>query len=245
MTFPAGAADAKSGIIELTYVRMRNTQDAMAQRTNDYLAKSYLPAVQRAGAKHVGAFSPIIGLGSPSTILLADYPDASTWEAAGRKLSEDKEAQKAYDAVYGVSSLPFLRMETMIFRGFPSVPMIEPPAAREGNRSHVFELRSYESTSPRSLARKIRMFEEGETALFRKIGMKVVFFGEALAGPNLPQLTYMLAFDDAAHRDKAWAEFVAHPEWNKMKNMPGVSDGEIVSNISNALLRPLPFSGIK
>ena len=244
MTFPAGAADAKPGIIELCYVRMRNTQDAMTQRTNDFLGKSYLPALKRAGAKQVGAFTNVIGAGNPSTILLSDYPDAATWEAASRKLRDDAELQKVAEPFYS-GPLPFLRMETVLFRGFPGVPMIEVPASRGENKTHVFELRTYESTSPRSLARKIRMFDEGETALFRKLGMKVVFFGEALAGPNLPQLTYMLAYDDMAARDKAWAEFVVHPEWNKMKNMPGVSDGEIVSNISNALLRPMPFSGIK
>ena len=61
MTFPAGAADAKPGIIELCYVRMRNTQDAMAERTNGFLAKSYFPALKRAGAKQVGAFTNMIG----------------------------------------------------------------------------------------------------------------------------------------------------------------------------------------
>jgi hypothetical protein len=72
-----------------------------------------------------------------------------------------------------------------------------------------------------------------------------VFFGEALSGPNLPQLTYMVGYEDWNAREKAWATFVGHPEWDKMKNQPGVSDGEVVSSISNALLRPLPFSGIK
>jgi hypothetical protein len=244
MTTPAGAADAKPGIIELTYVRMRNTQDSMTQRTNDFLGKSYLPALRRAGAKQVGAFTSIFGPSNPSTILLSDYPDAATWEAASLKLRDDKDLQKTAEPFYS-GPLPFLRMETTVFRGFPSVPMIEVPSARADNKSHVFELRTYESTSPRSLARKIRMFEEGETALFRKLGMKVVFFGEALAGPNLPQLTYMLAYDDAAARDKLWADFVSSPDWDKMKNMPGVSDGEIVSNISNALLRPMAFSTIK
>ena len=244
MTFPAGAADAKPGIIELCYVRMRNTQDAMAERTNGFLAKSYFPALKRAGAKQVGAFTNMIGAGNPSTILLSDYPDAATWEASSRKLRDDAELQKVAEPFY-TGPLPFLRMETIVFRGFPGVPMIEVPSARPQNQTHVFELRTYESTSPRSLARKIRMFDEGETALFRKLGMKVVFFGEALAGPNLPQLTYMLAYDDVTARDKAWGEFGSHPDWNKMKNMPGVSDAEIVSNISNALLRPLPFSGIK
>ena len=41
---PVFAASAKPSIIELSYIRMRNTQDAMVQRTNDYLAKSYVPA---------------------------------------------------------------------------------------------------------------------------------------------------------------------------------------------------------
>jgi hypothetical protein len=244
MTFPAAAADAKPGIIELCYVRMRNTQDAMTQRTNDFLGKSYLPALKRAGAKQVGAFTTLIGAGNPSTVLLSDYPDAAAWEAASRKLRDDADLQKVAEPFYS-GPLPFMRMETVVFRGFPGVPMIEVPSPRADNRTHVFELRTYESTSPRSLARKIRMFDEGETALFRKLGMKVVFFGEALAGPNLPQLTYMLAYDDVAAREKAWGEFGSHPDWNKMKNMPGVSDGEIVSNISNALLRPMPFSGIR
>jgi hypothetical protein len=244
MTYPAGAADAKSGIIELCYVRMRNTQDAMTQRTNDFLSKSYLPGLQKAGAKSVGAFTTLIGAGNPSTILLSDYPDAATWEAASRKMREDKEVQKAAEAFYA-GPLPFVRMETTVFRGFPSVPMIEVPSARADNKTHVYELRTYESNSPRSLARKIRMFEEGETALFRKLGMKVVFFGEALTGQNLPQLTYMLAYDDVAAREKAWSDFGSHPDWTKLKNMPGVSDGEVVSNISNSLLRPMPFSSIK
>ena len=53
------------------------------------------------------------------------------------------------------------------------------------------------------------MFDEGEIAIFRKVGMIPVFFGEALAGGNLPQLTYLLAYDDMAARDKSWAALVA------------------------------------
>jgi hypothetical protein len=133
----------------------------------------------------------------------------------------------------------------MLLRGFSTVPAIEAVAPRPENKTHVFELRTYESNNPRSLARKIRMFDEGEVAIFRKVGMKVVFFGEALTGQNLPQLTYMLAYDDMAAREKAWADFVQHPEWLKMKGQPGASDAEIVSSISNSMLRPLPFSPIK
>jgi hypothetical protein len=89
------------------------------------------------------------------------------------------------------------------------------------------------------------MFEEGEIALFRKLEMRPVFFGETIVGRDMPNLTYMLAFDDLAAREKAWNTFASHPEWNKMKSQPGLSDGEIVSNISNWIVRPLAFSQIK
>lgn len=238
------AANTKPSIIELSYIRMRNTQDSMVQRTNDFLAKSYVPALQRAGAKQVGAFTYVIGEGNPSTLLVAEYADASAWEGSGQKLRADKELLKAGDTFYA-GPLQYVRRESVILRGFSTMPGVQQPPALSGNRVHTFELRTYESNNQRTLARKIRMFDEGEIALFRKLGMTPVFFGEALAGRNLPQLTYMLAYDDMAARDKAWSTFVSHPEWTKMKNEPGVSDGEIVSNITNAILRPLPFSAIR
>ena len=244
MTLPLGAADTKPSIIELCYLRMRNTQDSMAQRTNDFLANSYVPAVQRAGAKRIGAFTNVIGADNPRTLLVTEYPDISAWEGASKKLGDDKELAKASESYYA-GPLQYIRKEIQLLRGFSTVPSIEVPARLPDGRTHIFELRTYESNHQRSLARKIRMFDEGEIALFRKLGMIVVFFGEAIAGPNLPQLTYMLGYDDLAARDKAWASFVSSPEWDKMKNQPGVSDGEIVSNISNAILRPLPFSSIK
>jgi hypothetical protein len=241
LTLAGNAADTKPSILELCNIRMRNTPEAMAQRTNDFLSKSYLPALQRAGARQVGAFTNVIGEGNPATILLSEYPDAATWETASRALREDKELVKASDGFYA-AGLPYVRKEIVVLRAFSSIPKIELPAA---GKSHIFELRTYESNNQRSLARKIRMFEEGEIALFRKLNMKPVFFGEALAGANLPQLTYMLVFDDLAAREKAWSAFGSSPEWNKMKNEPGVSDGEIVSNITNSILRPYPFSGIR
>ena len=75
--------------------------------------------------------------------------------------------------------------------------------------------------------------------------MLPVFFGETLIGRNMPNLTYMLAYDDWDARDKVWKTFGADPEWQKLRSTPGLTDPEIVSNISNAILRPLPFSPIR
>jgi hypothetical protein len=55
----------------------------------------------------------------------------------------------------------------------------------------------------------------------------------------------MLAYDDLAARDKTWSAFSADPDWQKLRATPGLSDADIVNNISNAILRPLPFSPIR
>jgi hypothetical protein len=72
-----------------------------------------------------------------------------------------------------------------------------------------------------------------------------VFFGQTLVGRNLPNLSYLLAFDDLAARERLWRSFGADPEWQKLRAQPGLSDAEIVSSISNTILRPLPFSPIR
>ena len=89
------------------------------------------------------------------------------------------------------------------------------------------------------------MFDDTEIKIFRRCGMLPVFFGETLIGRNLPNLTYMLAYDDLAAREKVWRAFAADPEWQKLRATPGLTDAEIVSNISNSILHPLPFSPIR
>jgi hypothetical protein len=106
-------------------------------------------------------------------------------------------------------------------------------------------LRTYESNNAATLRRKIEMFDKGEAAIFQRLGMRPVFFGEAIAGASLPHLSYMLCYDDLAARDRLWKAFGADPEWQKLRSQPGLSDAEIVSNISNVILRAAPSSDIR
>jgi hypothetical protein len=244
MSTPAGAADTKPRIIELRRFQLRNTPDAMTRRTTEYLEKTWAHALKRAGASVVGAFSSLIGEGSPYVLLLSEHADIGAWESAQSKALNDPDTAKAR-AEYYSGPLQFIRSEVTLLRGFPGFPTVQVPAAKQGGGTHIFEIRTYESNNPRTLARKIRMFDEGEHALFAKIGMLNVFYGETIVGRNMPNLTYMVGFDDLAHREKAWSAFGGHPEWKKMLAQPGVSDAEIVSNISNTIVRPLAWSAIK
>ena len=57
------------------------------------------------------------------------------------------------------------------------------------------------NNNERAAAKKIEMFNLHELALFRRVGLTPVFFGETLVGPLRPNLTYMLVFPDDAARE--------------------------------------------
>jgi hypothetical protein len=87
------------------------------------------------------------------------------------------------------------------------------------------------------------MFNQGgEIEIFRKAGLKPVFFGQALIGSKLPNLTYMVGFDDMEALEAGWKAFMAHPDWNALKNDEQYKD--TVSNITNWILRPTAASEI-
>ena len=57
-------------------------------------------------------------------------------------------------------------------------------------------------------------------------------------------MTYLLAWELLADRDKKWAAFQSDPEWIAARAKTEES-GQIVSNIVNQLLVPTKFSSVK
>jgi len=139
----------------------------------------------------------------------------------------------------------YARMESRLIRAFASLPSIEVPPQESGRAARVFELRVYEARNLRASQTKIKMFEEGEIAIFRKTGLLPVFFGQTVVGTGLPSLTYMLAYDTVEASAENWRKFLSHPDWIKLRAMPGYSDAEIVSNIHSCFLRPTNYSPIR
>jgi hypothetical protein len=235
---------AKPACFHLLYYYMRN--GTQLERTTKYLGDTFLPAARRAGAGTAGFFSAVIAPASPFILSLVSYPSLAALETVQEKLAADAPFQKGWDAYNTIGDPPYQRMEGTLLRAFPGMPSIVAPPADRQRAARIFELRTYESTDEKASNRKRKMFEDGEAAIFRRLGMNPVFFGQAtLLGRNLPNITYMLAFDDLAAREKLWKDFGADAEWRKLRAQPGLSDAEIVSNISNAILRPLAFSEIR
>ena len=205
-----------------------------------------IPALNRAGVKPVGVFNLSIGPESPTMYVLLTHQSLESVATTADRLAADAEYLAAGAAFINApaSDPSYVRVESSLMAAFHGMPKLEIPAPGDGNKSRIFELRTYESHSKKANRKKIEMFEKGEIAIFRRNGVQPVFFGETLIGANLPNLTYMVVFENQAAHDKNWAAFGADPEWKKLSHTPGYTDSEIVCNISNVFLRPAPYSQI-
>ena len=79
--------------------------------------------------------------------------------------------------------------------------------------------------------------------IFDAVGLEAVFYGEAVVGKNLPQLTYMAVYNDEAHRGEVWKKFLEHPKWMEMKGLEQYQD--TVSKIIAQHMVALPYSVIQ
>src|SRR4051794_39955281 len=191
----AAGAPMKNSILELRYFRMRNGNQM--QRTSEFLSQTLMPALNRAGAKAEGFFNALIGEQSPFALALVSYPSIAAAGETWDKLAADKAFQKGADEYSSMTELSYMRMENSLLRAFEGWPAVTPPKpAQQG--AHIFELRTYESSNVKASKRKIKMFNDAESGIFKRLGMQPVFFGETIVGRNMPNLTYMVTFDSLA-----------------------------------------------
>lgn len=213
---------------------------------DDFYANAAIPAMTRAGIGPIGVFSVMTGQDSPTMYVLIPHKSLESFATANDRIRSDPEFQKAGAEFLNAppSDPSYVRVESSLMVAFEGLPKIEVPASASGNKPRMFELRTYESHSKKANKKKIEMFNTGEIAIFRRTGLQPVFFGETLIGSKMPNLTYMLTFEDMATHDKNWHAFGSDPEWKKLSGTPGYTDPEIVSNISNVFLRPASYSQI-
>ncbi len=219
-----------------------------------YFSKALIPALNRLGVKSVGAFSeipvPPTGTPQPTTpplftpaaYLLIPYHSAEQMTAVTAGLWSDATYQQAAAEYLSVPATDAIydRVESSLYSAIEGLPQLATPTGKPT----LFNLRIYESHNEAAAKKKIEMFNQGELSIFRRVGLTPVFFGEALIGARLPNLTYLLAFQDEAARMTAWNTFRSDPEWKALRAIPEYEDKKIVSKITNKLLTPAEYSQI-
>ena len=252
MAGPAAAqtrsGGGKPGFFELRAFQLR--VGPQVKPMNDFLGEVYVPLLNKLGVQPVGAFQLTFGPHMPTLYLLSPYESLAQYEKVVARMAEELPRQKAPSAQAFLSATgaqpPYTRVETQLLRAFDSMPRLELPPETAKREPRIFELRVYETPSELGQSRKIEMFgpKMGELAIFRRVGLRPVLFASSVVGPRQPGFSYMLSFPDLAARDAAWKRFREDAEWQKLKVTPGYTDAEIMSNITDYILTPTPYSQI-
>jgi hypothetical protein len=219
------------------------TQEGMVDA---FLKDAYIPALHKAGISKVGVFKPVeTDTASYGKLIYVFIPYKTLEEYAELPgiLEKDKKyagAGKAFiDAPY--DKPPYKRQQSILLKAFLYMPEFAAPSYKTPPAERIYELRSYQSATEAKAAKKIQMFNQGgEIALFEKLKFNAVFYGEALAGDEKPNLMYMTTFSDMKSHDEHWKAFGEAPEWKKMSGLEEYKNA--VSKNTTHLLHPTSYS---
>jgi len=206
-----------------------------------FLRDAAIPALNRIGIDPVGVFYPWEGL-SPIYVLLR-HKSFNSFVGLTQRLGDDEEFMQAGAAFLDAPSdnPAYKRMTSSLMIAFEGMPHLETPIKKSGR---VLQLRTYESPSIKTGQKKIEMFNTAEIDIFRKTGLNPVFFGETLVGAKMPNLTYMLLFNDMDERKANWKRFGSSAEWKALRALPEYADKKILCGITNLYLKPADYSQI-
>ncbi|MHA4844170.1 NIPSNAP family protein [Flavitalea antarctica] len=215
--------------------------DAQQKLVEEYYEKAAIPALNRLGSKNIGVFREMEAKGQPKLFVLIPFSSIEAFTGMRDALIKDKAYQSGAEAYLKAEAKTpaYSRIQSSLLKSFTNLPQMIVPA----KKPRLLELRRYESHSELAGIKKIHMFNEGgEIEIFKRVGLDPVFFGETLIGEKIPNLTYMIAFDDMAEHDKNWKVFTTDPEWIKIKDLPEYKD--TVSTITRTFLAPADFSQV-
>ncbi|HRK17715.1 MAG TPA: NIPSNAP family protein [Hyphomicrobiaceae bacterium] len=107
----------------------------------------------------------------------------------------------------------------------------------------IYELRIYDCL-PGRLPALLKRFEDATLKLWDKHGIRQAGFFTTVIGPSSHRLTYLIAWESLAEREKKWGAFMADPEWIA-KRADSEKDGPILKNVESSILAPTAFSSVK
>lgn len=239
----ASAEAAEDKPTEVYELRVYTLPAEKQNQFDQFMSEAFIPASHRCGISAVGAFLEPAEKGAHKVYVLIVHPGADSVLNLTTKLAADENFRKAGSAFWDAKATDaaYTRFESSILKPIAGMPRLAKP---DSSQPRLLNLRVYESPSERAALKKIEMFNEGELAIFRRVGLTPVFFGSAVAGTVLPNLTYMLVFPNEEGRAGAWKQFIADAEWKKLKAIPEYADKDIVSRITNRILTPTKYSEI-
>ena len=213
-------------------------------RIHDYFSKALIPAMKRAGAGPALFLEALVAPHMPQAAVISVYNSIEQAFAARAKVAADAESRKGMEEWENHSEQPYEHLSSTLLQATPYCPeIVTKSEARKTPR--VFEVRVYHSPTWRQLAALHERFAGPEIKIFSRVGIHPVLYSSGVFGQNLPNLTYLIPFDDLAAREKAWAAFGVDPEWIKVRKESIDRAGQVSSVSQISLYRATPYSPVQ
>jgi len=215
------------------------------QKADLYFKEALLPRLKQIGIKNVGVFKlrPTETDTVKKIFLLIPFSSLNQFISLEDDLGKDEVYQTTgHDFLKApFNKPPYRRIESTLLKAFPDMPFMKAPALDGPKADRVYELRSYESATEAYHHNKVHMFNAGgEINLFESLGFNAVFYAQVISGSKMPNLMYMITFQNQASRDEHWKAFGGAPKWQELKAMPMYQNN--VSHIDVLLLYPTDYS---
>jgi hypothetical protein len=107
---------------------------------------------------------------------------------------------------------------------------------------HVYELRMYHTMPGKMDTLKAR-FRDNTIRIFNRFHMKSIGYWQPEESPE-SLLIYVLEHPSREADDKAWKDFNADPEWQKVKTA-SEANGKLVEKVDRWFMDPTDFSQLK
>lgn len=235
----AAAAARRVFLLEHLYLK-NGTQPG---RIHEYLSKAALPALSRVHAGPKIVLEAVVASHMPQVAIIAGFDSLAHFGAVREKLQAGKEYPAALEAWERGEEPPYEHYSASLLEATDYCPEVKADPDRKTPR--IFELRVYHSPTWRQLAALHERFAGPEIRIFHRVGVRPILYTQTLFGQQMPNLTYLIPFENLAEREKAWTAFGADPEWAKVRKESIDKHGQISSVIQISLWRATPYSPIK
>jgi hypothetical protein len=216
--------------LEYLYLRQERARVAV----HNFLASQ--SALLGRYARMLGLFTAVTGPRIPATLILSGFTSFEDMETSDALIRRDAGYRHALEAMEKVAGPPYERA-TMLLR--PALYSSEISNSRLIlHHPRLFELRLYHSASEVQL-RSLHERLAKPRGIFSRADIRPLLQAETVAGPNLPNLAYLIPFVSLAERENAWTTAATDAEWNAAHESAAQAN-QIVADIS--LLQPTPFS---
>lgn len=238
----AGGADGKT---YRTYMfwQLFLKNGSQPQRIHDYLQKGLIPTLKRLKAGPVLVMEALVAPHMPQVAVVIGFKSMADVAAVHEAADKDAELTKLFETWERGEEPAAETQSSMILQATDYSP--ELVADKEPRKTpRIFELRVYHSPTVRQLRALHERFAGPEIRIFHRVGVHPVLYTNTVIGPNVPNLTYLIPFDNLDAREKAWNAFGADPEWQKVRRESIEKSGQISSVIQISLYRATAYSPV-